>query len=72
MKGYIIINKEGLILHSNNYFYSCVMGGFGVNLVMYKSQKSAEKRAQKVGGIVAEFNEGETTKDVIKRTLNNL
>lgn len=48
------------------------MGGFGCNLVKYKNQKSAEKRAQKVGGIVAEFNNGESVREVIKRALNTL
>jgi hypothetical protein len=72
MKGYIIINNKGLLLHSNNYFYDCIMGGFGCNLVKYKNQKSAEKRAQKVGGIVAEFSNGESVREVIKRALNTL
>jgi hypothetical protein len=72
MKGYFIINKNGAILHSNNYFYDCIIGGFGCNMVMYKSQKCAENRAQKVSGIVVEFYKGETIRDAIKRKFDEL
>ena len=72
MKGYFIINKEGAILHSNNYFYNAIMGGFGGTMVKYKNQKSAEKKAQKVGGIVVEFNEGESARSAINRKFNEL
>lgn len=73
MKRYIIIDKEGRKLHSNNYFYDCIMGGFGVNLVIYKSNKSAEKRATQVGGYVVTITpEDKTITDAIKKKLSEI
>jgi hypothetical protein len=62
MKRYIITNGDGY-LHSNNCFYNCVMGGFGINLVVYKNLKSAQKRATKLNVMVLEVEQGQTLKE---------
>jgi hypothetical protein len=48
------------------------MGGFGISLVVYKQANSAIKRANKVGGIVVQINQGESVKEKIKETLKNM
>lgn len=72
MKRFIIINKNGEMLHSNNCFYNFIMGGFGVNLVVYKRMKSAEKMAQKVNGIVVCIDNNTISKEVINNKLKSL
>lgn len=72
MVRFLIINKNGELLHSNNCFYNVIMGGFGISLVVYKQANSAIKRANKVGGIVVQINQGESVKEKIKETLKNM
>ena len=72
MKRYIIIDKYGRKLHSNDCFYDCIMGGFGISFLVYKLKKSAQKKASKVNGIVVEICQNDNVRDKIKETLNNL
>ena len=73
MKRYIIIDKYGRKLHSNDCFYDCIMGGFGISFLIYKLKKSAQKKASKVFGYVVTITENDKTiNDAIKKRLTEI
>jgi hypothetical protein len=59
MKRYVITNGAGGYLHSNKCFYTAVFSGIGINLVVYKNLKSAQKRATQIGAYVLEVENGQ-------------
>lgn len=68
-----VIGKQNAYLHSNNAFYNAIFSGIGVNLVVYKSLKSAQKRADKVSGYVIAVENGQRLSEgnVVYNSINN-